>query len=228
MSEIVKGILADDEYIIIANSQIGKDKIENQDSYKIYKDENCIICCIADGLGSVPFSKEGSSIIVELGCELLLKPVNEDFPDELRKKWQEIINANYELYDTTFKFIKITKEEICYGSIGDGWIALLNDDKYISELVEHEFANHTDTIMSIGMKEKFIIKHLENKMNISLLSTDGFSEDITKDNDDFIVDVSKTIKNDYYAFLSELEELMANWPVKSNKDDKTILIVKKM
>lgn len=227
MGEIVKGSLAKN-YVIVANSQIGKDKIENQDSYKIHIDKNCIICCIADGLGSVPFSKEGSSVLVEIGCELLLHDVSEDFSEKIRKEWKERIKGNYELYDSTFKFIKITNNHIIYGGIGDGWIAFENDKSYINETVDHEFANHTDTIMSIGMKERFVIKTIKNKMNVGLLATDGFSEDIDKSTNDFVLDVAASIENNPDDFIKELEELMKNWPVKSNKDDKTIVIIKQL
>ena len=51
-------------YTIISCSVMGEGKIENQDSFEIYHDENQIIVVVADGLGSAIYSKEGSSKIV--------------------------------------------------------------------------------------------------------------------------------------------------------------------
>ena len=228
MSELLKTKLEDNEYIILANSVMGKGKIENQDSYKIYFDESMIIICVADGLGSVAFSKEGSQKIVEIGCELLKDNVDDTLPEKLRSKWKKSINSNYELYDTTFKFIKIQKDVIDYGTIGDGWISFINNNELIDELADHEFSNHTDTIMSIGLAHKFIIRQMNNNLDVCLVSTDGFSEDIDKKDGSFMKDVSETMKEDCEAFEKELTDLMSNWPVKSNKDDKTLVIVKRI
>ena len=47
------------KYSILAFSEMGFGKLENQDSYEIYSDEDQIIITLADGLGSATFSKEG-------------------------------------------------------------------------------------------------------------------------------------------------------------------------
>ena len=225
MAELIRVNLNNDKYIILANSVIGKKKIENQDSYKIYHDDSSIIICVSDGLGSAKFSKEGSSKAVELGIEFLK---NESFNiGDFKNKWKEMIGHNYEFYDTTFKFIKITNDYVMYGGIGDGWISFINEGLFISELAEHQFANQTDTLLNIGIGGKFINKTIDNKLGIALIATDGFSEDIEKSNSGFLTDMYESLLNEPNVVNNDLEELMNDWPVKTNADDKTVIFVVK-
>ena len=55
---------------VYAFSVMGEGKIENQDSFKIYSDENQVIIVVADGLGSAAYSKEGSQRITEVAIDI--------------------------------------------------------------------------------------------------------------------------------------------------------------
>ena len=55
-------------YTIVSCSVMGEGKIENQDSIKLYHDENQIIIVVADGLGSAIYSKKGSQKITSLAA----------------------------------------------------------------------------------------------------------------------------------------------------------------
>ena len=60
-------------YSVVSCSVMGEGKIENQDSLKIYHDENQIIIVVADGLGSAIYSKEGSSKIVSIATKEIIR-----------------------------------------------------------------------------------------------------------------------------------------------------------
>ena len=134
-----------DEYVIIARSVIGKDKIENQDSFKVFSDGSRIIVVVADGLGSAAFSKEGSKKAVEYACQILSTSGSlSSFPETLLARWKESISGNLALYDTTIKFLMITEEKMFFGGIGDGWIALGGPDRYRDLVATNTFSNQTD------------------------------------------------------------------------------------
>lgn len=133
--QIYKGVIMDfkkaevkigkAKYSILAFSEMGFGKLENQDSYEIYSDEDQIIITLADGLGSATFSKEGSSKIVSILTKLIKENTDdESLPITLLREWKNAVKGNLNLYDTTVKFIHIKNETIRYGGVGDGWIAI--------------------------------------------------------------------------------------------------------
>ena len=100
-------------YTIVSCSVIGEGKIENQDSMKLYHDENQIIIVVADGLGSAIYSKEGSQKITSLAVEILAKRNDlSEIAVDLQSEWKEELSGNLNLYDTTVKFIKITETDV--------------------------------------------------------------------------------------------------------------------
>ena len=216
------------KYTVIANTVMGFGKIENQDSLAIYTDEYQCIVVIADGLGSATYSKEGSSKIVNIAVEILKESsMNENIALEILKRWKAGLSGNLNLYDTTLKFIKITEKCIEYGGVGDGWIAINTDDEFISLCAQNTFSNQTDSILSFDLKNKFVINKIEN-INVKnmLISTDGFSEDMDKEHGkEFLDDVYKQIEIDQHAFDEDIKNTLENWPVESNKDDKTVIFI---
>lgn len=59
-----------------------------------------------------------------------------------------------------------------------------------------------------------------------VIATDGFSEDIEKDNGKaFMDDVFESVCKDENSFENEMKEALINWPVETNKDDKTVIFV---
>lgn len=229
MKDSLKIEINNQKYEISAVSVKGEGKLENQDSYSIKNNENTLVIVIADGLGSAPFSKEGSSKIVEICANYLLNSnINIDFFDNIISLWKKSVKSNFNLYDTTVRFIQINNECLTYGNIGDGW-TLIDSDELISEESNNVFSNQTDTIMSFNAKDKLVIKKIKmNNFKVSLLSTDGFSEDIEKTSSkQFISKLVDDMTIDLNSFTNNLEENLLNWPVKSNKDDKTVIILKR-
>lgn len=215
-------------YTVISCSVMGDCKIENQDSVKIYHDENQIIIVVADGLGSAIYSKEGSTKIVSIATHYLAERSDlSEIAFDIQAKWKNDLEGNLNLYDTTVKFIKITETDIWFGGVGDGWIALKTDDNFIDMVSSNSFSNQTDTILSFDLKTKFHIQSIgANLFKVALISTDGFSEDIDKENGDaFLTAVSDQIKADANAFKNEIEETLTHWPVETNRDDKTVVFI---
>ena len=96
-------------YTLIPCSVMGEGKIENQDSFEIYHDENQIIIVVADGLGSAIYSKEGSSKIVSIAIRFLAKRHDlSNIAFDIQAEWKKGLEGNLNLYDTTVKFIKST------------------------------------------------------------------------------------------------------------------------
>jgi len=218
------------QYLVIACSVMGQGKIENQDSLRVYSDLSQLVVVVADGLGSAAFSKEGSSVAAEVTCKLLADLHDyEELPDKVLRTWKERLSGKPDLYDTTIKFMKITETEVLYGGIGDGWIAMYGPNKYISLVAENSFSNQTDSILSYNLGKRFIMNtaRLED-IETCLIATDGFSEDMDKDHGkELLQDVKAQIIENAQLFAEDLQATMNDWPVETNRDDKTVVIVQK-
>lgn len=227
MKEIKEIIIGDYQYLVIGVSVIGKKKIENQDSFLLSSDKASLTITVADGLGSAPFSKEGAIKICNLCQNMLLSNVDNNAILELKEKWKESVKSNFDKYDTTIKFLKISGNEVLFGGVGDGWICLSSGKDTVSLEVPHTFSNQTDSILSIDLLSKFLIKRVPiNGEFVGLVSTDGFSEDIDKKNiTEFLNEIKTNASNDINAFAEEMENSLKNWPVETNCDDKTVVFI---
>lgn len=212
---------------VIGCSAMGNGKFENQDSVAVEEFDKQIIIAVADGLGSASYSKEGSKKIVDIIITLLHNIEINELSNNLLNKWKEGLEGNINQYDTTVKFIQIKSDRIIFGGVGDGWIAFRNKKTFSSFTANNEFSNQTDSILSINLSEKFWTHKIKLDDNCSMLiSTDGFSEDIDKENgDEFLKQVEKSINESSDDFLKDLEQTMNNWPVETNKDDKTVVFI---
>lgn len=217
-------------YTIVSCSVMGEGKIENQDSMKVYHDENQIVIVVADGLGSSIYSKEGAQKITLLSSTILAERSDlSEVASELQTKWKDGLEGNLNLYDATVKFIKITERDVFYGGVGDGWIAFNTNDGFVDMTSSNSFSNQTDTILSFDLKGKFRIERIDTeKLKTALISTDGFSEDMDKDNGGaFLSAVSEQILANSEAFKKEIEDTLSHWPVETNRDDKTVVFIER-
>ena len=229
ITELKKHRIAGYTISIFAFSEKGQGKLENQDSFCIYSDEKQLIIAVADGLGSAVYSKEGSQKIVSVASDVLSHTDSyETIADDIVKKWNALIQGNINQYDTTLKFVKITDNDVIYGGIGDGWIAFTETNKLHSLTVDNSFSNQTDSILSFNLKSKFIVEKISTEcLHIGLIATDGFSEDIDKENAlQMFNDVEKELSDNEESFISEMMKTLINWPVKTNRDDKTVVFIK--
>lgn len=221
--------LSSKNIFVYAFSVMGEGKIENQDSFKIYSDENQVIIVVADGLGSAAYSKEGSQRITEVAIEILSN--TDDFNGvylNILNEWKKELEGNINQYDTTLKFLKIKNDTIVYGGVGDGWISIKSDKGLVNMVAENTFSNQTDSILSFNLKEKFNVNEYELGDNlVGLVSTDGFSEDMDKDNSFGLLDgIDKELASNEESFIEDTKNTLLNWPVETNRDDKTVVIFK--
>lgn len=227
-------IISKDKYIlknciahIVGCSVMGNGKIENQDSVEIRQTNNSLIIVVADGLGSAAYSKEGSEKAAKITADILALKNYENLSEKILTLWKKNLQGHINQYDTTIKFIQITNGKIIVGGVGDGWIALKNNNDVKSFVVENSFSNQTDSILSIGLDKKFWIQEFNsNEYDTMIIATDGFSEDINKEQSfEFLKQAENEIKANIENFATDLEETLINWPVQTNRDDKTVVFV---
>ena len=117
---------------------------------------------------------------------------------------------------------------IVYGGVGDGWISIKSDKGLVNMVAENTFSNQTDSILSFNLKEKFSVNEYELSDNlVGLVSTDGFSEDMDKDNSFGLLDgIDKELASNEESFIEDTKNTLLNWPVETNRDDKTVVIFK--
>lgn len=214
-------------YYVIGISVIGKKKTENQDCFLIDCSDSCLSIAVADGLGSAVFSQEGANKLCRLCIDFLKNPIEEKAILKLREDWKKAVKSDFDKYDSTIKFIKMNDETLTIGGVGDGWICFKGKEGVSSFEAEHTFSNQTDSILSIDLLSKFVVRNILVSGDIlALISTDGFSEDIEKSNlSELLLDIKRDISSDIYRFAADMEEEMKNWPVDTNCDDKTVVFV---
>lgn len=214
---------------VFAFSEMGQGKIENQDSFGVYADKKQLIVAVADGLGSAAYSKEGSQKIVSVAIDVLSHTDSyETASNDILLKWKPGIEGNINQYDTTLKFVKITKQQIVYGGIGDGWIAFSGLSGLQSLTTVGSFSNQTDSILSVDLNRKFIVKETDiTSIQMGLISTDGFSEDVDKEKaKQMLDDLDNELSVNEQAFIKEITQTLENWPVETNRDDKTVIFIR--
>lgn len=227
MKKLFKVNFNNADYIVLGCSVKGKGKELNQDSFLVDADEDRVFCLLADGLGSAINSEIGSETVCKVARQIIEdQGLTEEFPYVLKKRWANELQVKPISCNTTFKFIVIEKDEIVFGGIGDGWIIGLVDGRFFGYKSINSFSNQTDSMMSVGYEDRFkIVRKPYEKIQILSLATDGFSEDIESGHEEnFIKDCLLEINNDAEAFLDNLENMIINWPIKTNQDDKTIIL----
>lgn len=217
-----------DTYIISSISVKGREKQENQDRFFVKQRENKIVCVLCDGLGSAQYSAIGATYATELGSELLLKTTGYDnFSKVFRKLWKEKVGIESEKFDTTFKFFLIDENELIYGGIGDGWLKGVIDGEFFEVASQDNFANQTESIMTVGYIDKFkVYRKSFSKIQYLSLATDGFSEDMDeKVVNEFLLESINEMRVNNDKFSNQLEKSIEKWPIKTNVDDKSIIII---
>lgn len=215
---------------IIGDSIDGSTDKVNQDSFGFYHDDECLIVAVADGLGSAPLSQIGSECIVETVMEVLSDPDPGDIWRQISEKWKSSIEGPLDQYDTTCKFICIRNGKATVGSIGDGWIGMLHTNGYQELENSNVFTNITESICSPKLMDRTYTGECDLDDIISFgISTDGFSEDFDRESRfEFLHDVCDDMSGDLRATRDAIRTALKNWPVKSNKDDKTLILVRKV
>ncbi len=217
-------------YNLLGFSVCGRPDKINQDSFGFLHKDDCIVAVIADGLGSAPLSQIGSRNMVETVFEIMSGPEPVDVWGQISETWRSSLQGEPEQYDTTCKFVCIRNENVIMGSIGDGWLGFADTNGYHELDNEPMFTNITSSICSQNMVEKatLIVSDACDTPMMGM-STDGFSEDLDKDSRcNFLHDIMETVVVDPKGLYSEITATMHNWPVESNKDDKTLVLIRRV
>ncbi len=215
---------------LIGHSVNGSDEKVNQDSYGYYCDGDSLIVVVADGLGSAPLSQIGSEAVVIAAMEVLSEPEPGNIWRHIFETWMAEIDGPLEQYDTTCKFIRIRDDKVIVGSIGDGWLGMINSEGYTELENNNLFTNRTESICSQKLMDKAYTAEYDLDQLYSFgVSTDGFSEDFDRvSRSEFLRDVCENMANDIQTTYGDIKAILGNWPVKSNKDDKTVILVRKV
>ncbi len=227
MKKLLKVKFGNAEYTVLGCSVKGKGKECNQDSFLVDADEERIFCLLADGLGSSINSEIGAEAICKVAKQIIEEQgITQEFPYALKKRWANELQVKPISCNTTFKFIVVEKDEIVFGGIGDGWIIGIVDGGFFEYKSFNSFSNQTDSMMSVGYEDRFkIVRKPYKNIQALSLATDGFSEDIEGGHEEgFIRDCLSEIHGDAENFLNDLENMISNWPIKTNQDDKTIIL----
>ena len=215
------------EITLCFNTKMGFEKENNQDSCFFDANDNVFAISICDGLGSAKKSAEGSNKASKLLVDLLIR--NEFNKERLQSEWLENFKENPKEYNTTAKFIKITKDSIHFGGVGDGLIAIKSEHHTTTLSDKGEFSNQTACMFDINYLNAFTEMTLSlNDKVIMLICTDGFSEDIKDEGLDLLFKEAKNlfgIETKIKEFDESLIDLLNNWPNKTNGDDKTVAFI---
>ena len=215
---------------IIGCSAKGSEDKVNQDSYGYFSDDDCIIIAVADGLGSAPLSQIGSKHVIQSVIETLRDPISDCIWERISESWRSSLDGPAEDYDTTCKFACIRKDKVILGSIGDGWLGVKNTDGYFELDNQKEFTNITKSMCSKNMLEETILIECSIDELVSFgLSTDGFSEDMDSESrETFLTDAGCSLSECPLNTFEEIQHVLENWPIKSNKDDKTLILTRRV
>lgn len=212
---------------ICFSSQIGYEKQENQDSIFCSANKEAFALSVCDGLGSAPLSAAGSAAAAKIMVDQLLSGHFEK--DSFKEEWLKQFPEDTKKYNTTAKFVLIGKEEIRFGGIGDGIIAI-SVNGTITEYANHgDFSNQTSCIFDLAYDANFKDEIISLSCpSVIMISTDGFSEDIKEDGLEMLMNAAReSLQNQKTSeeFDQSLAELLENWPNQTNGDDKTVAFI---
>jgi serine/threonine protein phosphatase PrpC len=212
---------------VVWATEKGFDKPENQDSILMNAWDCGFSIAVCDGLGSAKESATGSEEAARTLIRLANSGVSID-SQTLRKDWTDHLGTKKPSeYDTTAKYATIKKAELEVGGVGDGLIAVLQDEAFFMDNGHGTFSNQTSSVFSLYSEESFWKKQFPiGKATLICISTDGFSEDFEETSiGEMMKEMRKSIASDPNGADASLSKLLSDWPIKTNGDDKTAAFV---
>ncbi len=218
-------------YTLIGLSQVGMYKDVNQDSFRVRTGNGRIAVVVADGLGSAPLSHIGSSSAAECAAQILeFQNGTEGLAGKVYDAWSGSLEGDLWQYDSTCRFLRVSAAGVEYGGVGDGWIAMLSGDSLYEDVAENVFTNQTDSLTSDGMEGRFRVNSLPGVVpDVAVVCTDGFSEDIDRVQvRSFLAEIWEAASGDPDGLIADLRVQLEDWPVETNADDKTVVIMSRV
>lgn len=208
-------------------TQVGFDKEANQDFVSVCNDNDGFSIVVCDGLGSAKLSAQGAQTAALLLSNMILS--KEFRKDDFANKWKASFPSHPEQYNTTAKFVLIRDGQVRFGGVGDGLIAIKTNGSIFEQVDHGAFSNQTsciaDPLFSSGFKDQNMAY---SDSMVGLISSDGFSEDIEDGGIGGLLQQAEGSLSDEkksQEFDEELGRLLADWPNKTNGDDKTVAFV---
>ena len=120
-------------------------------------------------------------------------------------------------------------KKINYGGIGDGLILIKYDESFINDHNRNSFTNQTESVNSPSYFKEFKRYSVPYRsFKGVMIATDGVSEDIYEDQYEKMLDTMvKRILSEENQFINDMVQLLDEWPVKTNHDDKTVVFFNK-
>lgn len=213
--------------IVCSASRIGFDKHENQDSLLVGTNDTDLAVAVCDGLGSAVHSAQGSRKAAELLTSMLLDGSFEKIA--FQKAWLRCFPENPQKFNSTAKFISVKRDSISFGGVGDGVIAVRANGQLVTSVSHGEFSNQTSCLFDLYYPYAFSEQSITFLGNaLAIISTDGFSEDVKEDGLAILMDAAFDSLGDpekAKEFDESLENLLKEWPNKTNGDDKTVAFI---
>lgn len=221
-------------------SDMGKDKVINQDTFKVgsVPEKDIAYIIVADGLGSCKYSNQGAERITEIIEKWVVNQLpqygclSENVGNILIKRVVEGWKAAYDYdiahdYDTTVNFAVYYKKQLLVGGIGDGMLIVETDGVNCKDYVKEKnlFSNITDSMCSIDIEEllQFNIVPINEKAEI-IVSTDGIADDLIPKRKYTLPDyfAETILEQGIEALQNEIVEWICDWETDGHSDDKTI------
>ncbi len=218
----------------------------NQDSYNLYQDENCIIGVVSDGCGSGSNSEVGAKLAVDFVVNFCKNEFSEnhfdlnilqnaliDFLQNIvinqQTKDEESFIKNYLLF-TLFGFI-IQQEQTYIFHSGDGFYILNNKEISIEQDNRPKYIANSLLNGDFSMSLEIIDT---NKVEKILIATDGIihlnEKYLLNENIDGMNKISDLFNiEEYFKNEVSLPKFLTDLSLKRNilKDDTTIIMIKR-
>lgn len=203
----------------------------NQDSYAVYADKDACAIVVSDGLGSKPFSQDGSAALCRAVTELIKNRflLNMDAKRICRmvyQKWLQLLDGRkVDECCATALFCFLIQDEVQLFQLGDGLAGVLTatgpmilfDDK------STHFYNETDCLSSIFDSSRWrFLRFPAEEFRGALLCTDGVGifPDTMEGFKQFTTDfISGYANMEINAITEDIRSWLFDWP---GTDDKTI------
>ena len=223
-----------------------------QDYFAISKlGERAAVAAVADGLGSVRHSDEGSKIaaLAAVGhCAGLLagieaNPKDEDVLDAIGESFALALreiraeaaskNRSADLYDTTLTLAALIGEDLYFGQSGDsGIIALLTTGEYARVTVQQR--DELGRVFPLCFQNMWVVSKFGGKTAAALLATDGMLELFSPSPAEIRVPLAEFFMNNMNlkiqatgenSVAAKMSDYMDSLPESQVNDDKTVAVL---
>ena len=208
----------------------------NQDSFSSKKVNGGYVVAVSDGLGSRSLSQAGSAALCEAACLVADKfscNINEEiFLQKVHERWIKTLTENnlaVEKCNATALIAVVGAENIWAFRLGDGFICIADDDKFVAlfDKKDDDFINATECLREDFYFDKWDCQKLARKNFIGIVAaTDGITFEL---DEKILCDFMKDFCENYSPLeLKQIITDLKSWlPTLFGYDDKTLAFLLK-